>query len=69
MPGSLQAIPQYKTPDQQLHNPAALTSRGLLIGLPLLRKDALRNEIPEPHEVARARDGGFTPFSSLLGFR
>lgn len=56
---SLQFISQYTTPDQQLLLPAALTSRGLLIALPLL----------EPDEVAlsRARGSGrsFAPFRRL----
>jgi hypothetical protein len=67
MPDSLRSISQYKTADQQLHNPAALTSRGLLIGLPLLRKDALKNEVSEPREVARARGRVFTSFRRFRG--
>jgi hypothetical protein len=55
---SVQVISEYKTPDQQLYIPAALTSRGLLIGLPLLRKDARGNEVPEPYELGTRRSRG-----------
>jgi hypothetical protein len=67
MRGNLQVVSKYKRPDQQLHKPAALTSRGLLIALPLLSKDALKDEVLETHEVVRARGMGFTPFRRFHG--
>jgi len=67
IPGSLQVISQYKAPGQQLHNPAALTSRGMLIGLPLLRKEVLKDVVSEPDEVARGLRKGFTPFRRFWG--
>ncbi|KAH8595415.1 heterokaryon incompatibility protein-domain-containing protein [Bisporella sp. PMI_857] len=56
---TMQVISEYKRPDQQLYIPAALTSRGLLIGLPLLRKDVQGNEVPEPHKLGTTRSRGF----------
>ncbi|KAG0647601.1 Vegetative incompatibility HET-E-1 [Hyphodiscus hymeniophilus] len=52
---TVQVISEYKTPDQQLCVPAALTSRGLLIGLPLLRQDVVGNEVPQPYALATTR--------------
>jgi hypothetical protein len=46
IPPSLQVLSQYKALDHHLYNPIALTSRGLLITIPLLRKDALKSELP-----------------------
>jgi hypothetical protein len=65
----LQSISHYITPDQQLHNPAALTSRGLLIGLPLLKRNILKNEVSESNEVVQllTRGRGFAPFRRFLG--
>lgn len=57
--GTVQVLSEYKTPDQQLCVPAALTSRGLLIGLPFLGQDALGNEVPEPYELGTTRSRGF----------
>ena len=59
VPCGLQGISPYKILDQRLHSPPALTSRGLLIGLPLWRKGALQVEAPKPQEVTRARGRGF----------
>jgi hypothetical protein len=56
---TVQVISEYKTPDQQLYVPAALTSRGLLIGLPLLRQDALGNKVREPYELGTTHSRGF----------
>jgi hypothetical protein len=53
MPTSLQSISWYKTPGLQLHNPATLTSRGLLITLPLLSKDSLEIEVSEPCKIVK----------------
>jgi hypothetical protein len=57
MQDTVQVISEHKTLDQQLHIPAALTSKGLLIRLPLLRNDPLvkaehwadmRHELQQP---------------------
>lgn len=42
-----QVLTKYTTPEHQLHIPTALTSRGLTIGLPLLRQDVNENDIPD----------------------
>ncbi|KAG4427935.1 hypothetical protein IFR05_016582, partial [Cadophora sp. M221] len=52
---SLQFTSQYTTPAQQLHKPATLTRRGMLIALPLLQRDVLKIEVSEPGEVVRHR--------------
>ncbi|KAG9236043.1 heterokaryon incompatibility protein-domain-containing protein [Amylocarpus encephaloides] len=63
--GNQQFTSQYRTPAEQLHNPATMTSRGMLIGLPLLEKDAMKMGTSKQHGAqARIRriGRGFGPF-------
>lgn len=63
MKDTVQDLLEYKTRGQQVHIPASLTSRGLLIPLPLLSKNGLGNEVPEPGTT------GCAGFSLLNRFR
>jgi hypothetical protein len=50
---SLYAISQYTRPSHQTYSPAAMTSRGLLITLPLLREDALSSSVVSNTAIGR----------------
>jgi hypothetical protein len=64
---SLYGISQYTRPSHQIYNPAAMTSRGLLITLPLLRGDTLKDSLASNTVVGRMRRSNFSlfPFSLL----
>jgi hypothetical protein len=58
----LQTISRYRLSIPQLRDPATMTSRGLLITLPLLRKDSFVNGNPKPYKITGASCGSFNPF-------
>lgn len=67
IPSSPQVILHYKAAARQFHSPAAITSRGILIGLPLLRKNIIRDDAAELYKVALSRDKDFTRSRYLRG--
>jgi hypothetical protein len=50
---SRHVLSQYKVPDRQMYDPAALTSRGLLITLPLLKENALESNVTVKSAVSK----------------
>jgi hypothetical protein len=58
----LQTISRYRFSAPQLRDPATMTSRGLLLTLPLLSKDSFVNRDPKPYKIAGASCGSFNPF-------
>jgi hypothetical protein len=59
MPSSLQTFSQYIPLNHHVYDPAALNSRGLLITLPLLSKNALERDTTGETAVERFREEKF----------
>jgi hypothetical protein len=52
---SLQTISKHKGLEHKIYDPAAITSRGLLIQLPLLRVDAMKSTVTNNNLVSKTR--------------
>jgi len=60
--GKKQAIAQYLTPLDEIPIPAALTSRGLYIALPLFRMEAVEEPAPGAQDISLPSQGSFNLF-------
>ena len=61
--GGDQVITQFLTPFHELPDPAALTSRGLLIGLPLLKEYDVEDQVLGTNEIPPSSRRAFPQFS------